>query len=62
VKKLSLRSDAAGCQEDWPLYCGEGKDKRFGVIDFAIGADVTAAFRMAVRATAARARKPLTLG
>ena len=52
VKKVSLRSDTAGCQEELLLYCGEGKDPRFGVIDFAIGAGVTEAFRVAVLATA----------
>jgi hypothetical protein len=41
------------------LYCGEGKDPRFGVIDFAIGADVTEAFRAAVRTTAETEWKPL---
>jgi Transposase DDE domain group 1 len=43
VTKLSLRSDTAGYQEELLLYCGEGKDPRFGVIEFAIGADVTEA-------------------
>ena len=38
---------------------GEGKDPRFGVIDFAIGADVTEAFRAAVQATAESEWKPL---
>jgi len=60
VKKLSLRSDRAGYQAELLLYCGEGKDKRFGVIEFAIGADVAAAFRAAVRATAPGEWKPLT--
>ena len=41
VKKVALRSDTAGYQEELLLYCGEGKDLRFGVIEFAIGADVT---------------------
>src|SRR5712691_7458344 len=41
VKKVSLRSDTAGYQEELLVYCGEGKDPRFGVIEFAIGADVT---------------------
>jgi hypothetical protein len=41
------------------LYCGEGKDPRFGVIEFAIGADVTEAFRAAVLATAESEWKPL---
>jgi len=65
VTKVSLRSDTAGYQEELLLYCGEGKDPRFGVIPgsspgiFAIGADVTEAFRAAVLATAESAWKPL---
>lgn len=59
VTKVSLRSDTAGYQEELLLYCGEGKDLRFGVIDFAIGADVTEAFRTAVLATAETEWKPL---
>ncbi len=59
VKTVSLRSDTAGYQEDLLLYCGEGKDPRFGVIEFAIGADVTEALRAAVLATAESEWKPL---
>src|ERR1700674_1723964 len=59
VKKVSLRSDTAGYQEELLLYCGEGKDPRFGVIEFAIGADVTEAFRAAVLATREDAWMPL---
>jgi hypothetical protein len=59
VTKVSLRSDTAGYQEELLLYCGEEKDPRFGVIDFAIGADVTEAFRAAVLATAETEWKPL---
>jgi len=59
VKKVSLRSDTAGYQEDLLLYCGEGKDPRFGVVEFAIGADVTEAFRAAVLATSEDAWQPL---
>jgi hypothetical protein len=59
VKKVSLRSDTAGYQEELLLYCGEGKDPRFGAIEFAIGADVTAAFRAAVLETAESEWKPL---
>ena len=59
VKKVSLRSDTAGYQEELLLYCGEGKDPRFGVIEFAIGADVTEAFRAAVLATSEETWKPL---
>lgn len=61
VTKVSLRSDTAGYQEELLLYCGEAKDPRFGVIEFAIGADVTEAFRSvaAVLATAETEWKPL---
>ncbi len=48
VRKLYLRSDTAAYQQDLLKYCAEGKNRRFGVIEFAIGADVTAAFRQAV--------------
>lgn len=50
VTKVLLRSDSAGYQQDLLLYCGEGRDARFGVIEFAVSADVTAEFRTAVRA------------
>jgi hypothetical protein len=59
VKKVALRSDTAGYQEELLLYCGEAKDPRFGVIEFAIGADVTEAFRSAVLATPESEWKPL---
>ena len=59
VTKVSLRSDTAGYQEELLRYCGEGKDPRFGVIEFAMGADVTDAFRAAVLATPQQAWKPL---
>ena len=59
VTKVALRSDTAGYQEELLLYCGEGKDPRFGVIDFAVGADVTQAFRAAVLATSDAEWKPL---
>ncbi len=48
VTKLYLRSDTAAYQQDLLKYCAEGKNRRFGVIEFAIGADVTAEFRQAV--------------
>jgi hypothetical protein len=59
VTKVSLRSDTAGYQGELLLYCGEAKDPRFGVIEFAVGADVTEAFRAAVLATPESAWKPL---
>lgn len=51
VTKAALRSDTAGYQEELLLYCGEGRDPRFGIIDFAVACDVTEAFRAAVVAT-----------
>ena len=48
VTKLSLRSDTAAYQQDLLKYCAEGKNPRFGVIEFAIGADVTPEFKRAV--------------
>jgi hypothetical protein len=59
VSKVALRSDSAGYQQELLLYCGEGKDPRFGVIDFAISADVTPAFRTAVLATEEHEWRPL---
>jgi hypothetical protein len=49
VEKVCVRSDTAGYQQDLLRYCAEGTSERFGVINFAIGADVTASFRQAVR-------------
>jgi len=47
VTKLYLRSDTAAYQQNLLKYCAEGKNRRFGVIEFAISADVTAEFRQA---------------
>jgi len=48
VKQACLRSDAAGYQEDLLKYCAEGKNERFGVIEFAVGVGVTEAFKGSV--------------
>ena len=48
VAKVMLRSDTAGYQQELLRYCAEGRDERFGVIEFAVGVDVTAEFRRAV--------------
>lgn len=48
VLKVYLRSDTAAYQKELLIYCATGQNKRFGVIQFAIGVDVTAAFRQAV--------------
>ncbi len=48
VVKVYLRTDTAGYQKDLLQYCAEGKNERFGVIEFAIGVDVTPEFKRAV--------------
>ena len=48
VDRVMLRSDTAGYQQELLRYCAEGRDERFGVIEFAVGVDVTAEFRRAV--------------
>jgi len=45
VKKVYTRSDTAGYQIDFLKYCAEGRDERFGVIEFAVGVDVSPEFR-----------------
>jgi hypothetical protein len=47
VEKVFLRSDSAGYQQDLLKYCASGENKRFGVIEFAIAAKVTQAFKSA---------------
>ena len=37
VAKVMLRSDTAGYQQELLRYCAEGRDERFGVIEFAVG-------------------------
>ena len=59
VEKVYLRSDTAGYQVDLLRYCAEGQNERFGVIEFAIGADVTVEFRKAVAKVPASAWHPL---
>ena len=49
VKKIFLRSDTAAYIVELLKYCAEGKNERFGVIEFAVGADVSESFRLAVR-------------
>ena len=48
VEKVMLRSDTAGYQQELLRYCAEGRDERFGVIEFAVGVDVTVEFRREV--------------
>lgn len=48
VETVCVRSDTAGYQKELLRYCAEGHSERFGVIEFAIGADVSESFRQAV--------------
>ena len=48
VERVMMRSDTAGYQKDLLRYCAEGKDERFGVIEFAVGVDVTSEFKTSV--------------
>jgi hypothetical protein len=59
VEKVYLRSDAAGYQGDLLKYCAEAKNKRFGVIEFGVGVDVTPEFKRAVKEVAEADWRPL---
>jgi hypothetical protein len=48
VEKVRLRSDTAGYQHNLLKYCETGENERFGRIEFAIGSNVTPAFKIAV--------------
>ncbi len=48
VQKVYFKSDTAAYQKELLIYCAKGQNERFGVIEFAIGADATAEFRKAV--------------
>jgi hypothetical protein len=48
IEKVFLRSDTAGYQWDLLRYCAEGKSKKYGRIEFAVGCDVTVEFKKAV--------------
>lgn len=48
VNTVRVRMDTAGYDVELLKYLAEGQNKRFGVMDFAIGVDVTAAFKQAV--------------
>jgi hypothetical protein len=50
VEKIKYRSDSAGYQTELLRYCAEGKNERFGVIDFTISCPVGDEFKKAVKA------------
>lgn len=45
VERVMLRSDTAGYQVDLLRYCAEGRDERFGVIEFAVGVPMRDEFK-----------------
>jgi len=59
VERVLMRSDSAGYQQKLLKFCGEGQNKRFGVIEFAVAADVTEAFKAAVAEVAGQDWSPL---
>ena len=59
VESVRLRSDTAGYQHELLSYCATGQDSRFGEIEFAIGCDVTEAFKRAVSEVEESDWKPL---
>jgi hypothetical protein len=59
VKSVRLRSDTAGYQHNLLRYCAKGESSRFGVIDFAIGCDVTQEFKKAVAQVEESEWKPI---
>jgi hypothetical protein len=48
VEEIYVRSDTAGYQHELLKYCDLGLDERFGRIHFAIGCDVTRAFKRSI--------------
>jgi len=48
VTKAYVRTDTQGYEQEFLRYLAEGKNERFGTIEFAVGVDVTQAFRQAV--------------
>ena len=48
VDTVYYRGDTASYQQELLRYCAEGRNERFGVIEFAVGVDVTQDFKRAV--------------
>lgn len=59
VEKVYMRSDTAGYQWDLLKYCAQGQNERFGVIEFAIGADVRKEFKQAALEVPEKEWKPI---
>jgi len=59
VKRVRLRSDAAGYQHELLKYCELSNNERFGRIEFAIGCPVSEEFKKAVSQVADSDWKPM---
>lgn len=59
VEKVYARTDTQGYEQEFLRYLAEGQNERFGVIEFAVGADVTEAFRKAVAEVEEQQWQPL---
>ncbi len=62
VEQVRLRSDTAGYQRELLRYCAEGRDERFGGMEFAVGVDVTVEFKRAVVRVAEDQWQPVVEG
>jgi hypothetical protein len=59
VEKVYLRSDTAGYQQELLKYCAEGRHPQLGVIEFAVGVDVTPEYKKAVAEVEEEEWRPL---
>jgi len=59
IEQVRLRSDTAGYQHNLLRYCATGVNSRFGVVEFAIGCDVTPEFKKAVAEVQESEWKPI---
>ena len=59
VKTVRMRSDAAGFQNQLLKYCEEGRNERFGRIEFAAGCPVGPRFKLSVQAVPHEDWKPM---
>jgi hypothetical protein len=59
VKQVRVRTDTAGYQHELLRYCELGENRRFGRMEFAVGCDVTPAFKQAVAEVEESAWRPL---
>lgn len=59
VNQVRVRTDTAGYQHELLRYCELGENRRFGRMEFAVGCDVTPAFKQAVAEVEESAWRPL---